>query len=91
MYPADGENPTHAGLVIGMASAAIAEGENGLIRMAGEIENPAWALVPGATYYLGAAGTMTTTPPENGFWQKIGVARDFATLVLSLGEPIKLV
>ncbi|MDD4653295.1 MAG: hypothetical protein PHQ34_13830 [Methanothrix sp.] len=91
VYPADGENPTHAGLVIGMASAAIAEGENGLIQMAGEIENPAWSLVPGATYYLGAAGTMSTTLPENGFWQKIGVAKDSATLVLSLGEPIKLV
>lgn len=91
VYPADGENPTHAGLVVGMASAAIAEGENGLIQMAGEIENPAWALVPGATYYLGAAGTMSTTPPESGFWQRIGVAKNSTTLVLKLSEPIKLV
>ena len=91
VYPADGENPTHAGLVVGMASAAIAEGENGLIQMAGEIENPAWALVPGAAYYLGMAGTMSTTPPESGFWQRIGVTKNSTTLVLNFSEPIKLV
>lgn len=88
--PADGTNPTHAGLVFGMAVASIPEGEDGSIIMSGEIENHDWDLDPGEIYYVSLAGTINKTPPPSGFWQKLGVAKDSVTLMLNLGEPIKV-
>lgn len=88
--PADGTNVTHAGLVIGMATENIAEGEDGYVQQSGEIENLAWDLDPGNVYYLDVAGTISKTPPVSGFWQKIGVAIDSVTLALQIGEAIKL-
>lgn len=85
--PADGTNPTHAGKVIGLAAAAQPEGEPATIQLAGEIENPAWNLIPGAIYFLFAGGEISLTPPETGFVQKIGVAKSATVLVISLGEP----
>lgn len=89
--PADGTNSTHAGLVVGMATATIADGEDGTIQQIGKIENSAWDLDPGEIYYLGVAGTISKTPPEIGFWQKIGVAKDPVTLILNICEAIKVI
>ena len=84
--PADGFNPTHAGKVVGLASAAQPEGEPAIIQLAGEIKNPAWHLTPGRVYFLVAGGEISMTPPESGFVQKIGVAKTSTELVISLGE-----
>lgn len=89
--PADGSNSTHAGLVVGMAPTAIAEGEDGTVQQIGEIENVTWNLDPGEIYYVGVAGTIAKTPPTTGFWQKIGIAKDSVTLILNIGEAIKVI
>lgn len=86
--PADGTNETHAGLVVGLALDDITEGEQGFVQTSGEIRNPAWDLDPGETYYLAVAGAISKTPPEHGFWQRIGVAKDSETLIIMLSEPI---
>ena len=88
--PADGENATHAGLVMGIAPADIAEGEDGYVQVSGEIANLDWDLDPGEKYFVGPAGTITKMPPAVGFWQKIGVAKDSVTLVIILGEAIEV-
>jgi hypothetical protein len=89
--PADGSNYTHAGLVIGMATTDISDGEDGPIKTSGEVVNPDWDLDPGEIYYVGVAGTISKTPAATGFWQKIGVAKDSVTLIISIGEAIKVV
>jgi hypothetical protein len=88
--PADGSNSTHAGLVVGMAPVAIAEGSEGSIQQMGEIVNLDWDLDPGEIYYVGVAGTISKTPPTTGFWQRIGIAKDSVTLILNIGEAIKV-
>lgn len=47
-------------------------------------------LTPGATYYLGAAGAITTVAPvaSGTVVRRVGVARNATTLVVGLGEPV---
>jgi len=89
--PADGTNSTHAGHAVGMALANIAEDDDGFIQQIGEIENLAWDLDPGEIYYLAVAGTISKMPPVTGFWQHVGIAKDSVTLIINLGEPVKVI
>ncbi|MDZ4754400.1 MAG: hypothetical protein SGJ11_07870, partial [Phycisphaerae bacterium] len=53
-------------------------------------------LTPGAVYYLGAAGALTTTPPASPpdpsgtVLLRVGYAKSVTVLVLSPGEPVVL-
>lgn len=49
-------------------------------------------LTPGATYYLGTAGSITTSPPVavGEVVQRIGYAKSATILVLTPGDPIVL-
>jgi hypothetical protein len=88
---ADGENPTHSGLVIGITAEERAEGQPVTIQLAGEITNPAWNLSAGEVYYLALGGTISRTPPSRGFWQKVGNAKNQTTLIIRMCEPILIV
>jgi len=88
---ADGENPTHAGLVVGITAEARAAGQPVTIQIAGEITNPAWDLIAGEIYYLALAGTISRTPPSRGFWQKVGTSKDRTTLIIRMGEPVLVI
>jgi len=87
---ASNANPTHMGRVVGMAVEAINEGETGLVRRIGRIENESWNLTPGIPYFLGEGGEIINFVPSSGFIQYIGVAESVHVLALSLGIPIKL-
>jgi hypothetical protein len=89
--PANGENATHAGYVTGMALQTALEGVQCKVQTSGEITNPAWSLTPGAIYFVALGGTISATPPVVGFVQKIGLAKNATTLVISLGEAIKVI
>lgn len=89
--PANGENATHAGYVVGMALQTALEGAQCKVQTSGEIVNPAWILSPGAIYYVSTGGTISLTPPTSGFVQKIGLAKNATTLVISLGEAITVI
>ena len=86
---ASNQNPTHMGRVVGMTTEAIAEGEEGVVRRIGRIENESWALTPGTPYFLGDGGEIIDNVPEAGFIQYVGVAESSTVLALSLGIPIK--
>lgn len=86
---ASNANPTHIGRVVGMTAETIAEGETGLVRRIGRIENESWSLTPGTPYFLGEGGEIINTVPESGFIQFIGVAESQHVLALSLGIPVK--
>ncbi len=86
---ASNANPTHMGRVVGMTVETIAEGEAGLVRRIGRIENESWSLTPGMPYFLGEGGEIINTIPESGFIQYIGVSESQHVLALSLGIPVK--
>ena len=88
---ADGENPTHAGLAVGITAEGRAAGQPVTIQVAGEITNPSWDLDAGEIYYLALAGTISRTPPSRGFWQKVGTSKDRMTLIIKLSEPVLVI
>ena len=88
---ADGENPTHAGLAVGITAEGRAVGQPVTIQIAGEITNPLWDLDAGEIYYLALAGTISRTPPSRGFWQKVGTSKDRTTLIIKLSEPVLVI
>jgi len=91
IIPVDGANATHAGYAVGIVLQTLAAGSSGKVQTSGRVVNPAWSLTPGAIYYIGPAGTISDTPPVTGFWQKIGIAKDVHTLIISLGEAIVVI
>jgi len=86
---ASNQNPTHMGRVVGMTVGTIAEGEEGIVRRIGRIENESWTLTPGTPYFLGEGGEIVDNVPETGFIQYVGVAESSTVLALSLGIPVK--
>ena len=86
---ASNQNSTHMGRVVGMTVEEIAEGETGLVRRIGKVENESWNLIPGTPYFLGEGGEIISDVPETGFIQYIGVAESQHVLALSFGIPIK--
>ena len=88
---ADGENPTHAGLAVGITAEGRAVGQPVTIQVAGEITNPLWDLDAGEIYYLALAGTISRTPPSRGIWQKVGNSKDRTTLIIKLSEPVLVI
>jgi hypothetical protein len=88
---ADGENPTHAGLAVGITAEARAAGQPVTIQIAGEITNHAWNLDAGEIYYLALAGTISRTPPSRGFWQKVGTSKNQTTLIIRMSEPVLVI
>jgi hypothetical protein len=81
-------NVTHADRIVGMTTAAIAEGQNGVVRRTGQVENPAWSLEPGRVYFLGEGGEISTAVPSAGFVLIVGVPMSETKLVLAFGLSI---
>ena len=89
IYPCDGDNKTHAGKAIGIAKENIAAGNSGKVQIFGEINNTSWNLTSGEIYFLSIGGTISLTPSEIGFYQKVGIAKSEHILILEIGEAIK--
>ncbi len=89
-FTASNQNITHMGRVVGMTIEDIVEGEQGLVRRIGRIENPNWNLITGTPYFLGDGGEIIPYPPTSGFIQYVGVAESIHVLAFSLGIPIKI-
>lgn len=86
---ADSGTPAHVGKVVGMSTAAAADGAPVSLIQVGEIIEPSWAWSPGPVY-LGANGVPTQTQPISGFLQEIGVATAPTRLLVDLKMPIQL-
>jgi hypothetical protein len=78
-------------LVIGIAMTNIVAGAGGMVQRSGLIQNVLWSFDPGELYYLGVAGTLSKIPPVSGFWQRMGIAKNANTLLIDMGEPIKVI
>lgn len=88
ILPANSEETSHLGRVIGLALENITEAETGKVQLHGRVENTAWDLTPGAVYWLGTGGEITTVVPTTGFIQRVGTAKNATTLALNFSEPL---
>jgi len=75
------------GQLIGLALANINNGFSGDAVLFGEITNPSWSFVAGNIVYLNGS-TVSTTPPNTGFIQKIGTMKSNTTLEVNIGVTI---
>lgn len=81
-YPADSTNTYSSVTVqVGIATAAISNGSQGNIRISGEVTGFV-GLSVGSIYYIGAAGTMTTTAPAPATARILGQADSATSIVL---------
>jgi hypothetical protein len=82
--------------VAGLMAADVVAGFAGVMTRE-QLTLPDWTLatgastlVPGATYFLGTAGQITTTVPSSGYLVNLGVAKNTNTLMLNIQPIIKL-
>jgi hypothetical protein len=86
---ADSANLSYFGRVVGIASAAIANGFVGVVVTFGTITNSGWAWTPGSSIFLNGTA-LSQTAPSTGFSQAIGVAKTSDTIFVSLSDPVLL-
>lgn len=77
------------GSVVGLSVNAAQLGAIVNVRSGGKASGFS-GLTPGAKYFLGTTGAITTTRPTTGILQVIGVAQDASTLVVQIGPAIVL-
>lgn len=75
---------------VGIAPNAIASGNSGTIRKGGYVTGLS-GLTPGAVYYVGLAGGLTSTAPSNGNTRPVGQADTASSLVMNADPPAPLV
>lgn len=76
-----------ARFVLGITTAAIAQGAQGAVRRSGVMVELSWSWTPGAPLFIGPAGILTETPPSDGPVRRLAVALT-ATSILIDFQPI---
>lgn len=70
------------GAIVGFATAAIAAGDAGTIRLSGVVDGLS-SLTPGATYYVAVTSGEVTASPSGVYVRPVGVAASATSLVAS--------
>lgn len=79
----------HVSLLLGVATTAAGPGDDINIQRSGAIDEPSWSWTPGPVW-LSPTGTLTQTPPSDGFDVLIGAAVSPTRVILDLQTPIDL-
>lgn len=86
-YP-DTQDPSDAGLVVGLSYTAADEGDTHETLSDGIVNEPLWDWAPGPVW-CGDDGVLTQTLPAAPNWlMQVGVARTPTSLVLDIQKPI---
>jgi len=85
---ADANTIGHLDQVIGFVSESATAGDQVRVINGGNIVNPAWTLIPGATVYLGATGGITQSPVGLSFVQMLGVAVTATRVLVNIQRGI---
>lgn len=74
----------------GFVEGAISSGASGTVVIGDGMLNALSGLTPGATYFLGNTGAVTTSAPTTAghILQKVGVAKSATELAVILKDPI---
>ncbi len=89
VYLLDWRDASHIDLLLGVTVTSADAGGHVSVKRTGFLVDAAWAWTPGRVY-LGANGSLTQTPPADGFDVLIGVAVSATRLLLDLQDPIEL-
>lgn len=74
-------------LCCGLAKNAAVPDEIVKVTIAGEHTSQGMGLLLGGLYYAGPNGGLTTTPPNSGVSQAVGVAKNADTMYVNINEP----
>jgi hypothetical protein len=77
----------HRGLTRGITTGATSDGETARVQVYGPMIEGTWSWATGQPIYVGANGTLTQTPPANGWLQQIAVA-DSPTQIFIDPQPV---
>jgi len=88
---ADCTTLSHAGLPIGLTTAATEAGAVSSMQVAGEVTEVSWAWTPGQELFLGENGMLTSyanLPAGCAFDRRVAIARTATIIVLEILVPI---
>ena len=85
----DPQDDDHIDLLLGLTLTAATPGAPVNIQRSGPIDDSGWSWTPGPVW-LGPAGTLTQTPPADGYDVLIGAAMSATRLTLNIQPPIVL-
>ena len=87
--PLDSADEDHIDLLCGLTITGTSSAGPVTVQRTGAVDDTAWAWTPGRVY-LGAGGSLTQTPPNNGFDVLVGVAVSPTRLILDFQDPIEM-
>lgn len=87
--PLDSTDEDHIDLLCGLTITGTSSAGPVTVQRTGAVDDTAWAWTPGRVY-LGAGGSLTQTPPNNGFDVLVGVAVSPTRLILDFQDPIEM-
>lgn len=86
----DAGDAEHIDLLLGITLTAAGTGETVNVQRSGAIDDAAWSWQPGRVW-LGSDGSLTQTPPADGFAVLIGAAVSATRITLNIQDAIQLV
>lgn len=89
VFALDYRDAEHIDLLLGVTLSAAQAGEPLNIQRLGEIDDDNWNWQPGRVW-LGATGSLTQTPPTDGYDVLIGAAVSSGRLLLNLQDPLEM-
>ena len=89
VYPLDYRDEGSVSLLLGIALTAAGAGGEVTVQRSGALTDSSWTWSYGPLW-LGAAGAITQTPPDDGFDVAIGVATAATRILLDIQPPIAL-
>ncbi|MTZ15226.1 hypothetical protein GNE00_15860 [Pseudomonas sp. JL972] len=89
IHPLDYRDAANIDLLLGIALTAAPAGGAVNVQRSGVLDDNSWNWLPGRIY-LGANGSLTQTPPADGFCVLIGAATSATRITLNLQDPIEL-
>ena len=87
--PLDHDDDAHIDLIAGLTLTATAAAGDVTVQRSGPVDDAAWSWTPGRVW-LGPAGTLTQTPPADGYDVLVGHAASPTRLYLDIQDPIQL-
>lgn len=90
VHPLDATDEDHVFSMIGVTLTAADTGQPVTVQHAGFIREDSWSWLPGQRLFLGAAGSLSATPPNNGFDVLIGTALSPQRIALHIQDPIDI-
>ncbi len=84
---ADHNTAGHRGLVRGVTTGAVANGETARVQVYGPMREASWSWTAGLPLYVGSNGALTQTAPTSGWLQQIAIA-DSPTQIFIDPQPV---